>query len=78
MKQRVSGLAWVRHDTTNVTAALLAEVIDRETALPFLLESVKELAEEPCSTKGLEDLEGGCCRSCRARDALAKATGGAA
>ena len=45
-------------------------------AAPDLLEVAKETAQEPCSTKGLEDMEGGCCKSCRARAAVAKATGG--
>lgn len=45
-------------------------------AAPDLLEAAKDLARQPCSTVGVEDLEGGCCSSCRARAAVAKATAG--
>lgn len=42
-----------------------------------LLEVAKEAAQEPCTTEGLEDMEAGCCHSCRARAAVLTATGGA-
>ncbi|TLX12106.1 hypothetical protein [Rhizobium sp. MHM7A] len=42
-------------------------------AAPDLLEALKEFASMPCETDGAEDLEGGCCRTCRARAAIAKA-----
>lgn len=44
-------------------------------AAPALLDVAKEAAAEPCSTIGLEDLEPGCCKSCRARATVAAATG---
>jgi len=45
-------------------------------AAPDLLEALGDFASMKCETAGVEDLEGGCCRTCRARAAIAKATGG--
>jgi hypothetical protein len=38
-----------------------------------LLDAARAAANKPCSTESAEDLEPGCCESCRARAALAKA-----
>lgn len=38
-----------------------------------LLEVAKDVAKLPCSTFGHEDMESGCCPSCRARSAITKA-----
>lgn len=38
-----------------------------------LVEVAKDVAKLPCSTFGHEDMESGCCPSCRARQALIKA-----
>ena len=45
------------------------------TAAPELLEALRDFASMKCETVGLEDMEGGCCRTCRARAAIAKAEG---
>lgn len=42
-----------------------------------LLAALEEYAGEPCQTEFVDDLEAGCCRGCRARAAIARATGGA-
>ncbi len=44
-------------------------------AAPDLLEALRDFASMKCETAGVEDLEGGCCRTCRARAAIAKAEG---
>ncbi len=45
------------------------------SAAPDLLATARDFVLMPCETLGVEDLEGGCCRTCRARDAIAKAEG---
>lgn len=44
-------------------------------AAPDLLEALLGFVSMKCETAGVEDLEGGCCRTCRARAAIAKAIG---
>lgn len=48
------------------------EIANLKAASRDLLEVAKEVANLPCSTTGLEDMESGCCLSCRARAAIAK------
>lgn len=38
--------------------------------IALLEETLEDWKDMPCETKGLEDLEGGCCRACRVRFAL--------
>jgi hypothetical protein len=47
-------------------------------ASPRLLEVAEEAASEPCSASGVQDLEPGCCKSCRARSVVTEAKGLAA
>lgn len=55
------------HDTLTLENAHLI------AAAPDLLEVARDLASMKCETIGVEDLEAGCCRTCRARAAIAKA-----
>jgi hypothetical protein len=48
---------------------------DGDTAAQYYHRHLTRLAAMNCETIGVEDLEVGCCRTCRARDALAKAEG---
>jgi hypothetical protein len=46
-----------------------------DAARAELLLVAAEAAEEFCTTRGYEDMEAGCCKSCRARATIAKARG---
>lgn len=63
------GLSYEEAMAIQKAKALLAD------AAPDLLETARDFASMPCETLGVEDLEGGCCRTCRARRAIAKAEG---
>jgi hypothetical protein len=54
-----------------IDAAIAKAVEEATCGLPELLEVAREAAQQPCSSTGLEDMEPGCCKSCRARAALA-------
>lgn len=49
------------------------EILQRDLlALIECAEALKDFQPMRCATVGIEDMEPGCCRSCRARDSLAK------
>lgn len=58
---------WGNGAEQRANARLIAAATD-------LLSTARETAEQPCSTLSYEDGEPGCCWTCRARAAVAKAT----
>jgi DNA-directed RNA polymerase subunit RPC12/RpoP len=59
----------LEYGSARSTQASLAEVESTRAAILATLSSVP-LADQPCDTRGPEDLEPGCCPPCRARSAF--------